>query len=198
MQWLHACYGIGVTTGPLIMTLALNSFNSWRVGYLIVASFQLVLALMFTLTLPMWNDNVQPDGVEKPKILTDYKTSLRETLRQPQVWLSLLQFFLYVGTEVSIGTWTYTLLTESRGIESKAAGLWTGSYWAMFTIGRVVAGLFAKKIGVNKLVLGSLGLALGMAGLLWWNPVPWINLVAVAVIGFAIAPIFPALVSGTS
>jgi fucose permease len=198
MQWLHACYGIGVTTGPLIMTLALNSFNSWRVGYLIVASFQLVLALVFTLTLPMWKDKVQPDGVDKPKILTDYKTSLGETLRQSQVWLSLLQFFLYVGTEVSIGTWTYTLLTESRGINPEAAGLWTGSYWAMFTIGRVVAGLFAKKVGVNKLVLGSLGLALSMAGLLWWNPTPWTNLLAVAVIGLAIAPIFPALVSGTS
>jgi fucose permease len=198
MQWLHACYGIGVTTGPLIMTLALNSFNSWRVGYLIVASFQLVLALVFTLTLPKWKDKVQPDGVDKPKILTDYKTSLGETLRQSQVWLSLLQFFLYVGTEVSIGTWTYTLLTESRGINPEAAGLWTGSYWAMFTIGRVVAGLFAKKVGVNKLVLGSLGLGLSMAGLLWWNPTPWTNLVAVAVIGLAIAPIFPALVSGTS
>jgi len=37
-----------------------------------------------------------------------------------------------------------------------------------------------------------------MAGLLWWNPAPWTNLVAGALIGLAIAPIFPALVSGTS
>jgi len=198
MQWLHASYGVGITTGPLIMTVALNSFNSWRIGYRIVASFQLVLALVFTITLPMWKEKVHSEGVNKPKILTDYKTSLRETLRQSQVWFSLLQFFLYVGTEVSIGTWTYTLLTESRGINPEVAGLWTGSYWAMFTIGRAVAGLFAKKVGVNKLVLGSLGLALSMAGLLWWNPAPWTNLLAVAVIGFAIAPIFPALVSGTS
>jgi fucose permease len=198
MQWLHASYGVGITTGPLIMTVALNSFNSWRIGYRIVASFQLVLALVFTITLPMWKEKVQSEGVDKPKILTDYKTSLRETLRQSQVWFSLLQFFLYVGTEVSIGTWTYTLLTESRGINPEVAGLWTGSYWAMFTIGRAVAGLFAKKVGVNKLVLGSLGLALSMAGLLWWNPVPWTNLLAVAMIGLAIAPIFPALVSGTS
>ena len=198
MQWLHASYGVGVTIGPLIMTLALNSFNSWRVGYLITASFQLLLALIFSLTLPMWKDNVQSDGVEKPKILTDYKTSLRETLHQSQVWLSLLQFFLYVGSEVSIGIWTYSLLTESRGIQPETAGLWTGSYWAMFTVGRAVAGLFAKKVGVNKLVIGSLGLAISMAGLLWWNPAPWTNLVAVALIGLAIAPIFPALVSGTS
>ena len=41
--------------------------------------------------------------------LTDYKTPMAETLRQPQVWLSVLLFFLYVGAESSLGTWTYTL-----------------------------------------------------------------------------------------
>ena len=34
--------------------------------------------------------------------------------------------------------------------------------------------------------------------LLWWNPADWVNLLAVALIGFAVAPIFPALTSGTS
>jgi fucose permease len=34
--------------------------------------------------------------------------------------------------------------------------------------------------------------------LLWWNPLPAANLVGVALIGFAIAPVFPALMSGTS
>jgi fucose permease len=33
---------------------------------------------------------------------------------------------------------------------------------------------------------------------LWWNPAAWVNLLAVALIGFAVAPIFPALTSGTS
>ena len=36
------------------------------------------------------------------------------------------------------------------------------------------------------------------AGLLWWNPFPLANLLAVALIGLAVAPIFPALISGTS
>jgi len=52
MQWLHASYGIGVTSGPLIMTLALNAFQSWRVGYISVSGGQLLLAICFTLTLP--------------------------------------------------------------------------------------------------------------------------------------------------
>ncbi len=198
MQWLHASYGIGVTSGPLIMTVALNAFRSWRLGYDTVGGFQLLLAACFVLTLPLWIQSDQRADADKPKRLTDYQTSLSETLRQPRVWLSLLMFFLYTGAEVSLGTWAYTLLTESRGILPETAGLWAGSYWAMFTVGRVIAGLYAKRVGVNTLVLSSLGGALLGAVLLWWNPATVVNLAGVGLVGFSIAPIFPGLVSGTS
>jgi fucose permease len=198
MQWLHASYGIGVTLGPVIMTVGLTTFNSWHVGYRVVGGFQLMLAVCFVLTLGMWNQKEKSVETEEPKKLTDYKTPMGETLRQPQVWVSTLLFFLYVGGEGGLGTWTYTLLTESRGIDPTMAGFWAGSYWATFTVGRVVAGLFAKRAGVNSLVIGGLiGAILGTV-LLVWNPSEAINLLAVAVIGFSIAPIFPAMMSGTS
>ena len=198
MQWLHASYGIGITLGPIIMTVAISSLNSWRLGYDTVGGFQLLLAVCFALTLPMWMQKDEPAGAERPQRLTDYKTPLGETLRQPRVWLSVLLFFLYTGAEVSLGAWAFTLLTESRGVPPQQAGLVTGSYWAMFTIGRVLAGLYAKRLGVHTLVQGSLAGALLGAALLWWNPMPAASLVGVALVGFAIAPIFPALMSGTS
>jgi fucose permease len=198
MQWLHASYGIGVTLGPILMTFALTTSHSWQVGYRVVGGFQLALAAGFVLTLAMWDKQEMPVGSEEPKRLTDYKTPMGETLRQPRVWLSALLFFLYVGAEVSLGTWAYSLLIESRGINPAVAGLWTGSYWATFTIGRIVAGLYAKRAGVHLLVQGSLVGALMGAFLLVWNPSEVANLLAVALIGFSIAPIFPALMSGTS
>jgi fucose permease len=198
MQWLHASYGIGVTLGPIIMTVALTVLHSWGVGYRAVGGFQLALAGCFALTLPIWNQKEAPIGSDAPKRLTDYRTPLGETLRQPRVWLSGWLFFLYTGSEVSLGTWAYTLLIGSRGIRPEVAGLWAGSYWATFTVGRVAAGLYAKRVGVNGLVLGSLIAAWLGAGLLWWNPSQVANLLAVALIGLAIAPIFPALMSGTS
>ncbi len=134
----------------------------------------------------------------EPRRLTDYKTPLIETLRQPRVWLSVLLFFLYVGTEISLGTWTYSLLTESRGIDPTTAGMFAGSFWATYTIGRVFAGLYAKRVGVNLLVQGSISAAILGTILLIWNPFEAANLVAVVLIGFAIAPIFPALMSGTN
>src|SRR4030042_6019179 len=47
MQWLHACYGIGVTLGPIIMTIALTAQNSWRGGYIVVGGVQLARAGFF-------------------------------------------------------------------------------------------------------------------------------------------------------
>lgn len=198
MQWLHASYGIGVTLGPVIMTIALTALNAWRVGYHVVGGFQVALAVCFLLTLPMWIKNAPSAASHEPRRLTEYKTPMLDTLRQPRVWLSALLFFMYVGAEVSLGTWTYSLLIESRGIDPAKAGFWAGSYWATFTVGRVIAGLYANKVGSNLLVQGSLVGALLGAALLVWNPSETANLMAVVLVGFSIAPIFPALMSGTS
>ncbi len=62
----------------------------------------------------------------------------------------MVLFFLYVGSEASLGTWAYTLLVESRGISPELAGLWAGSYWATFTVGRAMAGLYATTSGSRR------------------------------------------------
>jgi fucose permease len=210
MQWLHASYGIGVMLGPIIMTLGIKYTGAWRAGYALVGMAQLMLAAAFAFTLRLWEDGADRATVAagsataagaaaaEPTRLTDYRTSVPETLRQPAVWLSMLLFFLYTGSEATLGYWTFSLLTESRGIPLETAGFWAGSYWAMFTIGRIVAGVWTNRVTVHALVRGSLLAALSGAVLLWWNPVAVASLLAVIIIGFAIAPIFPGLVSGTS
>jgi fucose permease len=197
MQWLHASWGIGITLGPIIMTVGLASFESWNFGYRVVGGFQIILALLFLITIPIWNQFNLSSVHKDEKQLTDYETSIRETLKQKQVWISLILFFLYVGGEIGLGTWAYTLLTESRGVDRFMAGFFAGSYWFTFTVGRILAGLVAKRTGNNKLVLGGLMGAILGAGLLIWNPSEIANVIAVALIGLCIAPIFPAMMSGT-
>lgn len=197
MQWLHASWGVGITIGPILMTLGLSALNTWRFGYQVVGIFQIALAACFALTLAMWSKGNAPSSSETEKRLTDYQTPMGETLRQPHVWLSVVLFFLYVGAEATLGTWTYTLLTGSRGVRETLAGFFAGSYWFTFTIGRIVAGMVAHRVGVNKLVLGGLVGALLGALLLIWDPSEIANVVAVGVIGVSIAPIFPAMMSGT-
>jgi fucose permease len=196
MQWLHASYGVGVTLGPIIMTIGLTTFNAWQWGYRNVGSAQIFLAACFLLTIAMWQQKPATEQKEELK-LTDYETSISETLRRPAVWMSLLLFFIYTGLEVSFGTWTYSLLTLSRNVSPEVAGLWAGSYWATFTLGRILAGLLTRRLGVNALLVGGLISATVGAVLLWWNPFPTASIIAVSIIGFALAPIFPGLMSGT-
>ncbi|NMB54497.1 MAG: MFS transporter [Leptolinea sp.] len=198
MQWLHASYGIGVTCSPLIMSFAVNTLNSWRLGYDIVGFFQLLLAACFFLSLRLWTSEKKPAGSDEVKKLTDYRTSYLETLRQSRVWLSLLLFFIYTGAEVSLGAWAYTLLTQSRGIAPSVAGILTGSYWAFFTVGRFSAGLYTRRIKLHTLIYASILLAMTGVALLWWNPSDTVSLIGIGLTGLAIAPIFPGMMSGTS
>ncbi len=200
MQWLHASFGVGITLGPIIMTAGIHTFTSWRWGYQMVGLAQIGLAIGFALTASVWKRETEGKlGSESDdnKRLLDYCTPQRETLRQPRVWLSLLIFFLYTGAEMTLGAWAYTLLTEGRGIDTQIAGLAAGSYWAMFTVGRVLAGLYTRRLSNDLILKASYLLALAGAVLTWWNPAPMIGVAGVALVGFAIAPIFPALVSGT-
>jgi fucose permease len=198
MQWLHASFGIGITLGPIIMTAGINTFQSWRWGYVVVGTAQVTLAVCFALTASLWKRDGAAVETDTERKLLDYQTSLRETLLQPGVWLSMLLFFLYTGLELTLGHWSYTLLTESRGIVAQTAGLVAGSYWATFTLGRILAGLYTRKISLHTLMRGSIVLALIGAALVWWNPSEAVSLAGVALVGFAVAPIFPGLMSGTS
>ena len=115
-----------------------------------------------------------------------------------QEWPEATQRVSFAVLMYSLGIWAFSLLTESRGVLPQAAGLVTGSYWAAFTIGRFLAGLYTRRVGVHTLVQASLLGALLGSALLWANAFPALSLIGVALIGFSIAPIFPALVSGTS
>src|SRR5512139_3142913 len=73
MQWLHAFWGVGITIGPIIMTIGLTTLHTWRFGYQVVGGFQIVLAVCFVLTLAMRSRNKAPAGGATEKKLTDYK-----------------------------------------------------------------------------------------------------------------------------
>lgn len=72
MQWLHASWGLEMTSGPLLMTAGLALWQSWRVGYWTAGVFQLVLAVGFFLTLSLWEQPAPVPGGKKR--LTDEQT----------------------------------------------------------------------------------------------------------------------------
>lgn len=201
MQWLHAFFGLGATLSPLIMTVSLSQFISWRPGYFFVGMLMALMAVAFWFTYSAWKapQNVSDTAAKSGESgLMDYQTSIWETLRHPQTWLGIVLFLLYTGAEFTLGSWTYTLFTEGRGISPQIAGIWAGGFWAIFTVGRILGGLFAHRFRLNTLMISSMSLALVGSILFWWNPLPLVGVLGVFIVGFALAPIFAGLISSTS
>lgn len=196
MNWLHACWGIGATTGPVLMTAALTLSGQWRVGYAVLAGIVGVLTVLFVLTERRWSDHAGSASTS-----TVPRVSMWAAMRVPRVWLQVGVFFVYCGIESSAGLLLFTLLTESRGMSLGAAGMTVAGYWAALTVGRVVFGQVAAAVGTRRVLLvGTVGAVLA-AGLIWWQPAgwigPWVGMVGAVGLGFGLAPIFPTYMSIT-
>src|SRR5688500_7148224 len=164
VNWLHACWGIGATTGPVLMTAVLARGLPWKVGYEVLAVALALLSLLFLFTLRLWT--IAPGSAGDAPVPT---ASLGEALARPVAWVQLPLFFLYCGIESTAGQLLYSLLTESRGMNHTAAGLATGGYWASLTAGRIVFGQLAASVGRRTVLRTGLCLAPVAATMVWWN-----------------------------
>jgi fucose permease len=175
---------------------------------------ELSLAVCFVATASRWGGGARhaggappEDGIAGPQGGAAPETEvprhhidvpMLETLRQWRVWLSMFLFFIYMAIEVAFGSWAYTLLTESRGVSPRRAGFFMASYWGIFTVGRIVAGFYTRRVSERTLVVGSLLVGLVGTVLLALGIPGMVNLIASAVIGLALAPVLAALLSGTA
>lgn len=194
MSWLHACFGLGVTIGPLIMTFVLQHEWKWQIGYAIVGASLIGFASLIAITRHQWRTEGFQTSENKPVRRARY----RDTLGNVTVLLSMITFLIYVGAEIGVGQWTYTLLTQSRGVDPAVAGPWVSVYWGTFTGARVFFGLIANRFETKLILrLCMLGMILG-AFVLWWNPATMVGLLGLVILGFSQAPIFPMLMSDTA
>lgn len=192
LNWLHACYSIGASVGPLIMTAMLVSTGSWRLGYVVVGGILLCMATLFYVTRERWNDGAPTPGEDAgPPV------SIREALSHPLVWFQIGLFFLHVGLEVTVGQWTFTLLTSSRDVSVGLAGTLASSYYASIGAGRVLTGVIANRISLDRLLRLSMLLALAGTLLFAFGWRLEMNIVGLIAIGLGLGPVFPCLVSRT-
>jgi fucose permease len=192
VNWLHACFGVGSATGPAIMTSVLTSGHSWRLGYLIVGCAQLALAACFAWTRASWLAG--PADAHAAPVRS---APARATLRLPAAWLGIALFFIYTGLEMSAGQWMFSLLTESRGMPTALAGTCVSIYWASLTAGRIIFGIIAPRVEVERaLLLCMVAIAIG-AALVWTDLASGMSMIGFALMGLCLAPVFPSLISTT-
>jgi fucose permease len=198
MSWLHASFGLGATIAPIMLTALFSLGIIWRWGYAIVALLQLMMGLFVFLRAGDWQLRTQElDAGEIDAQSSTGRRSTRATLARPIVWVNIALFFFYAGIEVTAGNWSYSLFTTSRGVAPELAGLLTGLYWGSFTAGRIFFGIIADRFAVIATIRTMSVIAVLAAALLWWNPVNWVGFAGLLILGFALAPVFPLLITAT-
>ena len=185
MGFLHACFGIGATIAPAVMTAFLAADASWRNGYAVLLAVEAALVVAFVATRKHWGGRLPREQRVAPA-------------RPNAILLATLAlFFVYTGLEISAGQWAFTLLTEERGLATTVAGLAVSAYWGSLTVGRLLLAFLGDRADPASLLRWSTTGAAVAAALLWWNPARAVGPVALVVLGFCLAAVFPTLVSLT-
>lgn len=195
MNWLHACFGLGATLGPLLVTTVVIDLEvTWRWSYGLIAGVQALTLLLFLLTMRRWALH-EPADTESADGHGGRKAELRETMRLPILWITLAMFFLGTGAEATAGQLSNSLFVDGRGIDAKTAGTWISIFWFSLTIGRVVAGFISDRIDHGQFMrVNLLGMLLG-AVLMWTHFSDLSSFIGLGLIGFAVSPLAPTMLS---
>lgn len=192
MNWLHACWGMGATLGPMIMGSILASSGGWSTGYLTIALCQLGLASVLFATLGLWKGQ-GPAHHDPEKIAAGCRA---DTPGWAQV-LSAVLFALYVSIEMGTGLWAASILIESRHFDPGVAGLALTLYYGSIMGGRMAIGFVSERVGNRRLVRIGLSVAIVGIVLLLVPAHPALGLGGLILFGLGCAPIYPSLMHET-
>lgn len=188
MNFLHCFYGIGVSLSPFLMSLALSD-NSWRSGYKTVFLFQLCIAILTIISIPLW-EKVQHSS---KTISTENGRTVvfSKLLKNKKISMSCMSFFGSCGLEYTCGVWGSTFLVISRGIPADTAAFLITFYYVGIALGRFLSGILSISINSTRII--KLGQAITLAAIIIIIlPFPaYISGIALFMIGLGNGPVFP-------
>lgn len=191
MNWLHCFWGIGALSGPLIISACyLGSPKYWKLGYLIVAFIQLLLAALYYSRRKQFQlPNEATQEMQEPK-------SLPNITEKSTLFSSVTFFPVYIGIEMGIGVWITSYLLDSVGVSLAIASVAASTFFGFITAGRFFTGIIAKKSSCSTLMrMGMLLLVAGALMLLFGSP--FMALVSVPIMGLGCAPMYPCMMHTT-
>ncbi|MEE0980498.1 MAG: MFS transporter [Acutalibacteraceae bacterium] len=192
MNWLHCCWGLGVTISPLIMSAFLSEeLNSWRMGYRVVALLQLSITFIIFFSLKKW-DKVEKSIASKEDNAEAGSGKLLDLLKIKGVITSILSMGLYCGMEFSLGTWGASYAVNTFLIAPDEAAKWVSLYFGGIMLGRVIAGFASMKFSDKTLIRAGIVTAL-LGIIVFALPLGKISLVGFLLIGTGFGPIFPSI-----
>ncbi len=201
MSWLHCMWGVGATTGPYIMGIALSAGHGWNMGYRYIGIIQVILTSVLIFSLPLWKGRTEETEVEElqtdPAENGKKVLSVREILKISGAREVMLCFFCYCALEQTAGLWASSYLTLHKGVSSEMAAIFASLFYIGITVGRAISGFITMKL--NDIQMIRLGQGIIVAGIVAMI-LPGSNILAMAglvLIGLGCAPIYPCVIHST-
>lgn len=204
MSWLHCCWGIGASVGPLVMGWALGERMGWPGGYLAIGAVQVAITVVLLLSIPLWKraDSADSAGEGEGEGRAEDESeggtpTNRELLNLPGARAAIGSFGTYCALEGSIGLWIASYLTMARGIDASTAASIVAQFYLGITLGRLISGFIAHWLtSENQIRLGQALVAAGLTGLIMFDG-PLAAGACALVAGLGCAPIYPSIVALT-
>lgn len=197
MSWLHCMWGLGTIIGPYVIGAALTHGLSWNTGYRGIGIFQVVLASVLFLSLPLWKKNAAIQASKAKDHAPTKSLSLRETFSIVGVKEVAITFFCYCAVEQTAMLWASSYMVLNNGISIEAAASYASLFFIGITVGRGINGFLTYRftdaqmvrIGESILILGILIMLLPFGNV--------VTLVGLVLLGLGCAPVYPCLIHAT-
>lgn len=182
---LHVFFGLGALIGPVWAGYGLKGLDSLWPAFVPIAALTLLIAFGVALARLPAHSPTHETAASNARAIVSSRT----------FWALAAFFFLYVGVEVGVGTWTFAFLSEKLGAGVTLASWVTSGFYLALTAGRLAGSrLVGRRMADEKLVLLGVGGAVAGALLLWAAGVsaaiaPFV--VAVLLMGFCFGPVYP-------
>ena len=184
LTFLNFTWSVGALAAPLIAARILSR-HDYRAAYILFAVAAAIAALASGMTLR--------DGPEPADTLSE-TNDLGATLRLVIVFA--FAAFLQVGIENTVAAWlpTYALRTSGRGLVLAAAS--SSFYWAGFLSSRGFSSLLLLRAEPMRVFRVAIAVGLTSALFLVFAPSVLTRNLAMFLLGAALAPIYPLVLSG--
>lgn len=187
MNFLHCFYGIGVALSPYLMSLSLKDNANWRMGYRIMFIFQISIALLMLISIPVWKKVGEKSNEDvSPKTLTT-----KQIFKIKGTKSAFCVFIFSCGIEAVCTVWGSTFFVEAKGTSPDDGAKLVVLYFVGLTLGRFISGVLSNKLKPFTLILIGIGIVLVAIGMTLFTSSSLFAAIGLFLMGFGIGPVFP-------
>ena len=199
-SFLHACWGLGSSVAPIIMSFAILHTPTYKNGILFSLILFIVSIIVFFVLKASW-ENSKAKGNVSEEFVKLHSVSDEEKGTNVNIWdafkikdgvIFVTCYVMFGATNSAVNSWIATLVVEQRGLPVTVGAMAATCYFVGITGTRLLYGLISNKVKDTSFIF--FGIFATIVGLLMFfvkNDSPYFAYAIALVLGIGIAPLIP-------